>query len=57
VGGKTKGGGQRTGTLMKTPYFEAILVKFQEKWRGSCPTLPPVSNTTEGESTTITISI
>ena len=35
-------GGKRTGILRENVYFEAIFMKFQQKWGGSCP---PVSNT------------
>ena len=39
-GSKTKTGGQRTWILTKNLYFEAILVKFQQKWVGSFPPAP-----------------
>ena len=41
---RPKVGGQRRGILRKNLCFEAILVKFQQKWEGSCPPCPPVSN-------------
>jgi len=40
VGTCLRVGGQSTGILRKNPYFEAILVKFQQKWGAVAPLFP-----------------
>ena len=41
-GGKIKSGGQKTWILRETPYLEAILPNFQEKWGAVDPPAPLV---------------
>ena len=41
VGARSKvGGGQSTGIFSKKLYFEAILVKFKQKWGAVAPPAP-----------------
>ena len=46
-GARSKVGGQKEGILNKNLYFEGILLKFKQKWGGSCPPCPPGSNSPE----------